>query len=95
MQILSLIGFKDDCMNKIYGFLCFISLVNSAFGQEHQHHAVSEKPAIHVEIQPLLSQASRLQEALSFSGSSFSTDDIQKLKALQQQAHTNESVRKI
>ena len=44
----------------------------------HGHHAVTS-----VEAQPLLAQAIRLQEALSFLGSSLSTEDVKRLRELQ------------
>ena len=82
-------------MKKIYILLCFILHISSAFGQQHQHQASSVKQINGIEAQPLLSQASRLQEALSFLGSSFSPADLLKLKKLQEKAHTDQSVREI
>jgi len=81
-------------MKKIYVLLLFSQLLNPVFSQEH-HHSSSVIPKIDVEAQPLLAQAMRLQEALSFSGSSFSPKDIQKLKNLQDKPSNQETVKQI
>src|SRR5436305_5621810 len=48
-----------------------------------------------VEPQPLLSQAMRLQDALSFLGSSLSKEDAKRLKALQDKPLTEETSTRI
>ncbi|WP_162500956.1 CehA/McbA family metallohydrolase [Chryseolinea soli] len=68
------------------------------FGQhtEHTEHAAHTVPTTStVEPQPLLAQALRLQEALSFLGSALSADDTKRLKALQDKALTQETVTQI
>lgn len=59
-------------------------------GQHDQHaaHAVSHD----VEPQPLLAQAMRLQEALSFSGNSLAAADAEKLNALAKDRMSEETV---
>ncbi|MGC1244110.1 MAG: CehA/McbA family metallohydrolase [Chryseosolibacter sp.] len=56
----------------------------------HEHHA-----ATNVEAQPMLAQAIRLQEALSFLGSELSEDDTKKLRALQHQKPGEETTKAI
>lgn len=59
----------------------------------HEHHA-----EMNVEAQPLLAQAVRLQEALSFLGSELSEGDIKSLRALQHQkpgAETTKAIQEI
>lgn len=82
-------------MKKIYTLLLFIQQLFPVFGQSHEHHQTSVIPAVNIDPQPLLAQAVRLQEALSFSGSSFSSQDIQKLKNLQEKPRNQETVKKI
>lgn len=62
----------------------------SAQHQTHDHHAVSG-----VESQPLLAQALRLHEALSFLGNPLPESDSKQLKALQDQAPSMETSEKI
>ncbi|MEO5600444.1 MAG: CehA/McbA family metallohydrolase [Cyclobacteriaceae bacterium] len=59
--------------------LC-LPLVSLAQHAEHDH---SVPVSTSVEVQPLLAQAIRLQEALSFLGSSLSSEDSKRLEALQ------------
>lgn len=82
-------------MKKIYVLLLFSQLLNPVFSQDHEHHTSSVNSKVDVEAQPLLAQAIRLQEALTFTGSSFSPKDIQKLKDLQNKAHNEETVKQI
>jgi len=58
--------------------------------QQHEHHAVTP-----VEAQPLLAQALRLQEALTFLGSPLPEGDINRLKALQHETPSAETTRSI
>jgi hypothetical protein len=59
--------------------------------QQHDHAAPAV--TVNVEPQPLLAQAVRLQEALSFSGNSLSTTDAQRLKVLSNKPLTDETVK--
>ena len=71
-------------------FLGVLNFQSSAQHQEHAHHATTP-----VESQPLLAQALRLKDALSFLGSSLQEDDIKELEALQHQAPSEEISRRI
>jgi len=63
---------------------------------EHKEHEPEKLPLIYnVEPQPLLAQAIRLDDALSFLGSSLSADDSRRLKALKDLPHTAELSRLI
>jgi hypothetical protein len=59
--------------------------------QQHDHAAPAV--TVNVEPQPLLAQAMRLQEALSFSGNSLSATDAQRLKVLSNKPLTGETVK--
>ncbi|MFT3704079.1 MAG: CehA/McbA family metallohydrolase [Agriterribacter sp.] len=59
------------------------------------HEMHKDSSASTVESQPLLAQALRLQEALSFLGSALSTTDINKLKALEHQSPAPEVTKRI
>ncbi|MBC7827846.1 MAG: CehA/McbA family metallohydrolase [Chitinophagaceae bacterium] len=63
---------------------------------QHPTHSQTE-PALHtgIEPQPLLAQAIRLKEALSFLGSSLSNEDEKRLMALQHQPLTSEIVKQV
>lgn len=71
----------------------FLPVILLAQHAEHTTHAPTSVPG--VEPQPLLAQAIRLQEALSFLGSSLSSDDAKRLKALQNKTLTQETVKVI
>ena len=76
-------------------FLLFVvaalNLTVSLFAQHPAHHAPETQGIITgVEPQPLLAQAIRLKEALSFLGSSLTKEDEKRLMALQHQAPTQE-----
>ncbi|NIJ50855.1 CehA/McbA family metallohydrolase [Dyadobacter arcticus] len=58
---------------------------------QHEHHSANLK-TVGIEPQPLLAQAMRLQEALSFSGNALSVVDTKKLKALSDKPLTKETV---
>ncbi|MEO6287302.1 MAG: CehA/McbA family metallohydrolase [Dyadobacter sp.] len=62
--------------------------------QQHDHQP-APSAIVQVEPQPLLAQAMRLQEALSFSGNSLSNADAQRLKILSSKPLTNETVKGI
>lgn len=57
---------------------------------QHHDHEVKD-----VEVQPLLSQAMRLREALSFLGSSLSREDDNRLEALHHQPHGAQTTKEI
>ncbi|QRR02872.1 CehA/McbA family metallohydrolase [Dyadobacter sandarakinus] len=61
--------------------LLLVSLVQPLFAQHHEH-AAPTLPVREADPQPLLAQALRLNEALSFSGNALSGTDQEKLKAL-------------
>ncbi|WP_229206046.1 CehA/McbA family metallohydrolase [Dyadobacter fermentans] len=61
---------------------------------QHDHHA-GHPIADDVEPQPLLAQAMRLQEALSFSGNALQTADSEKLKALGRGPFSKQTVAQI
>ena len=64
--------------------------------QHETHHAPATQSTITgVEPQPLLAQAIRLKEALSFLGSSLSKEDEQRLMALQLQPLNQETVKRV
>ena len=66
--------------------LAGLFLPSILFSQHHDHAALtSSESAIvsEVEPQPLLAQAIRLEEALSFLGSPLSLEDAKRLEALQ------------
>lgn len=75
------------------GFFLYFSPVLLAQHSPHTQHPT----AVHtnVEPQPLLAQAVRLKEALSFLGSSLSKEDEQKLVALQHEPLTENTVKQI
>jgi hypothetical protein len=63
----------------------------TTFAQHDAHHTTTTQNIIQgIEPQPLLAQAVRLKDALSFLGSSLSKEDEKKLMALQQQPSTPE-----
>lgn len=57
--------------------------ITQFLGAQQPHH--DHSPAMSVEAQPLLAQALRLEEALSFLGSSLSEEDARELQALRHQ----------
>ncbi len=63
--------------------LCSLFFNLPVFAQHHtMDHSSESHGAVEVESQPLLAQALRLQEALSFSGSSLREEDIKQLQEL-------------
>lgn len=69
--------------------ILFLPLMLSA---QHDHHAPESAKVTTMEAQPLLSQALRLKQALSFLGSSLSAEDEKRLEALGNQRPTKESI---
>lgn len=69
-------------------FAVFLPLMLLGQHDQHAAHAVSHD----VEPQPLLAQAMRLQEALSFSGNSLAAADAEKLNALAKDRMSEETV---
>jgi hypothetical protein len=88
-------------MKNLFRFFFVMLLGSSCFrlsAQHHDHSNVGNKKAINVEPQPLLAHALRINDALNFAGSALSDPDQKKLKKLQQQklsAQTVEDVQKI
>ena len=71
-------------------FIC-LNLPILLFGQHEDHPSSVHSIAGSVEPQPLLAQAIRLKEALSFLGSSLSPEDEKRLMDLQRQPLTSET----
>jgi hypothetical protein len=65
-----------------------------AFAQ-HEHHQPNQSPVAGLEPQPLLAQALRLKEALSFLGSSLSITDAKRLEELKSKPLNHESINTI
>jgi hypothetical protein len=82
-------------MKRIKFILFVLYLPVCALAQHPDKHSASLKIVNNVEPQPLLSQASRLIDALSFLGSSLSADDINQLKSLQGKPLTPETSKRI
>lgn len=82
-------------MRPTVSFLSVISLfiLFPAFAQ-HEHHPPTSTIA-GLEPQPLLAQALRLKEALSFLGSSLSATDVKRLNDLQSKTLNTESIKTI
>jgi hypothetical protein len=72
-------------------------LVNTfAIHAQHEgHHTSNNATVTGVEAQPLLAQAIRLQEALSFLGSALPGEDIAQLKSLQHKELNSETVKRV
>jgi hypothetical protein len=75
-------------------FLAFAFCLPASIFSQH-HHEQEATPAAIVDPQPLLAQALRLRDALSFLGSSLSPADDKALTALQNEALSQETVRHI
>ena len=75
----------------ITGLCLYISL----YSQNSNTNSALLKIISDVESQPLLSQATRLKDALSFLGSSLSPEDINQLKELQAKPHGTETSKRI
>jgi hypothetical protein len=74
----------------------FFFLATPSFAQHEEHHMPASKSnTTGVEPQPLLAQALRLKEALSFLGSSLTAKDEKRLSDLQLQRLTPETVKQI
>ena len=82
----------------------FLPLMGNA--QQHDHNAMTTGKTVtsltaalpiitDMEPQPFLAQAGRLQEALSFLGSSLSEEDVRQLKALQQKVPDQQTITQI
>ncbi|MEO6188727.1 MAG: CehA/McbA family metallohydrolase [Ginsengibacter sp.] len=78
-------------------FLLCALYVHFPVSAQHQHAEDSHlaESDAQVESQPLLSQATRIQQALSFLGSSLSVQDIKKLEALQHKSPGAEVTKQI
>lgn len=79
-------------MNKIV-ILCLLGLIlPGILLAQHAHHESAVSAITDIEPQPLLAQAMRLQEALTFSGSSLSSEDAKRLKTISDKPLNNETV---
>lgn len=79
----------------IFSFL-FIYLPATLFAQTTPQQPVNTPVIVErVEPQPLLAQAIRLQEALTFLGSSLLKEDVKRLQALQQKPYTAETSKQV
>ena len=82
--------------NRLLFFLfAVLCLPKMLFAQHANMHASAVDIVEHVEPQPLLAQALRLNEALSFLGSALSQEDAAQLKALKDKPLTEETSRLI
>src|SRR5688572_9610692 len=84
-------------MKKKQLFLFLFTCLNLPllFGQHEDHHSTGNSIVGSVEPQPLLAQAIRLKEALSFLGSSLSQGDEKRLMDLQRHPITSETTKAI
>src|SRR5262245_31942444 len=68
----------------------------AVFAQHEEHHAAAQQNMnSQIEPQPLLAQAIRLKDALSFLGSSLTKDDVKQLASLQHQPLTQETSKRV
>lgn len=72
-----------------------IGSIMPVFAQHEEHHPAMHPTTVEVEPQPLLAQAIRLKDALSFLGSSLTKEDEKQLLSLQQQALTAQTSRRV
>jgi hypothetical protein len=77
-------------MKKTALFLIQFLISVSLLAQHHNHESAGH--VTRVEPQPLMAQAMRLQEALTFSGSALAAEDSKKLKALADKPLSKETV---
>ncbi|HUQ65418.1 MAG TPA: CehA/McbA family metallohydrolase, partial [Flavitalea sp.] len=85
-------------MNKIYRIFAMQLLISFPLlmnAQHHEHSKDGNKKNIAVEPQPLLANAMRISEALSFAGSSLADADQKKLKQLQRQKLSQQTIHDI
>lgn len=74
----------------------FLSICVNLFAQHPEGHSMDmQSTTSGLEAQPLLAQAIRLNDALSFLGSSLSPSDSRRLQALQHQAPNSEVIKEI
>ncbi len=66
-----------------------------ALAQHEEHHPAMQSMTTNVEPQPLLAQAIRLKDALSFLGSSLTKEDEQQLISLQHQPLTTQTSKRV
>ncbi len=79
----------------LFFFLIALCLPIIMFAQQHNTHSSSGINVADVETQPLLAQSIRLNEALSFLGSSLSSKDQKRLLALQKEHFTPKTTKLI
>jgi len=79
-------------IKNIFLFILLILFTQTKIFAQHQHESSSSLQFVDdAEPQPLLAQALRLNDALSFLGSALSKEDIKRLKALQEKPLTQET----
>ncbi|CAG5073568.1 hypothetical protein DYBT9623_04805 [Dyadobacter sp. CECT 9623] len=82
-------------MQKTFIALVFQLLFSVVLFAQHEHHHAADHKQSAVEPQPLLSQAMRLRDALTFSGNPLADGDLQKLKVLENKPLSAETVKGI
>ncbi|MFC4871027.1 CehA/McbA family metallohydrolase [Negadavirga shengliensis] len=82
-------------MRKTLLFLFLVSSTSSLWAQHHDHHAQNVQLLENIEPQPLIANAIRVGEALSFIGSSLPTEYLENLNSIQEMPFTKESVRRV
>jgi hypothetical protein len=78
--------------------LVIVAIVSNlpVLAQHEEHHQLAQKSTTTaVEPQPLLAQAIRLKDALSFLGSSLAKEDEKQLLSLQHQPLTEQTSRRV
>src|SRR5436853_6652729 len=87
----------ERIMKKIYCLLLFtwFWLPVIIFSQNPSGNSSTLPVITNVEPQPLMAQATRLEDALSFLGNSLLAEDVNRLKALQNKPLTDETTKLI
>ena len=80
------------CIRNTFLLILLILFTQTKIFAQHQHASSSSLEFVdNAEPQPLLAQALRLNDALSFLGSALSKEDVKRLKALQEKPLTQEA----
>src|ERR1051326_7296252 len=82
-------------IRKLLVIVAIVSNLAVRAQHEEHHQPAQQSTSTAVEPQPLLAQAIRLKDALSFLGSSLAKDDEKQLLALQHQALTPQTSKRI
>ena len=84
------------CTKQLFIAAAIMLMCANVIAQEHDHEHHNNNPQRNIiEPQPLLAQAIRLKEAMSFLGSALSPADEKKLIALQRHKLSAETVKQI